>query len=113
MMSGTETFTPKLNFDIHANYNPSQRILSTTMTQIHPTSTFIAATTLSPSQSQFTVASTTNASTSPVYSATGVCSNVADLYTTTSGTGTLTPKVSRDTDANYNAAERTQSTTAT
>src|SRR5204863_151427 len=65
--------------------------------------------------SAFTVASTTNSSASPVYTASGVCSNGSGTttYAMTSGTGTCISTVTWAADANYNGATRSQTTTAT
>src|SRR5207244_10473407 len=66
-----------------------------------------------PYQGTFTAASTTNSSSSPVYTASGGCSNVSTLYTMTSGTTTCTATVTWAADNNYNGATRNQPTTAT
>src|SRR5438093_1121249 len=63
-------------------------------------------------QSTFTVASSTNSTTSPVYTSSGVCSNVATTYTMTSGTGSCTSTVTWAADDNYTDATRSQTTTA-
>src|SRR5205814_8483000 len=65
--------------------------------------------------STFTVASTTNSSASPAYTAGGVCSNGSGTitYAMTSGTGICTSTVTWTADANYNGATRSQTTTAT
>src|SRR5207237_1391919 len=77
------------------------------------TVTFTGAPASAPYQSTFTVASTTSSSASPVYTSSGVCSNVGTLYTMTSGTGTCTSTVTWAADNNYNGATKSQSTTAT
>src|SRR5204863_5830713 len=65
-------------------------------------------------QSTFTVASSTNSSASPVYTASGVCSNGgATTYSMTSGTGSCTSTATWAADANYNGATLSQTTRAT
>src|SRR5207247_11363300 len=87
---------------------------TTTATKIDPTVTFTGAPASAAYQSTFTVASSTNSSASPVYTASGVCSNGgATTYTMTSGTGSCTSTVTWAADPNYNGATRSQTTTAT
>src|SRR5207249_2905665 len=62
--------------------------------------------------SSFTVASTTNSSATPVYTAAGVCTNLSTAYTMTSGTGSCTSTVTWAADNNYTGATRSQTTTA-
>src|SRR5207244_10306045 len=80
--------------------------------KIDPTVTFTGAPASAAYQSTFTVASTTNSSASPVYTAAGGCSNVGVSYTMTSGTATCTSSVTWPADANYTGATRSQTTTA-
>jgi len=78
-----------------------------------PTVTFTGAPATLAYPGTFTVSSSTNSSSSPVYTASGSCTNTGTLYTITKGTGTCTSKVSWVTDANYLKASLTQTTTAT
>jgi hypothetical protein len=114
MTSGTGTCTVKVNRAGDANYNDATEVShDAAATKIAPTVTFTGAPASAPYLGTFTVASTTNASTSPLYTASGVCSNVSTLYTMTSGTGTCTSTVTWAADSNYNGATRDQTTTAT
>jgi hypothetical protein len=88
-------------------------VATLTVNKADPTVTFTGAPGSAPYQGTFTVASTTNSSSSPVYTSSGACSNVSTLYTMTSGTGTCTSTVTWAADANYNGATRDQTTTAT
>ena len=77
-----------------------------------PTVTFTAAPYIRAYQGTFTVASTTNSSSPPVYTSSGVCSNSGAVYTMTSGTGTCTSTVTWAADSNYAAATLSQTTIA-
>src|SRR5213078_3670919 len=77
-----------------------------------PTVTFSGAPPSATYHSAFTAASSTNSSASPVYTSSGVCSNVATAYTMTSGTGSCTSTVTWAADDNYTGATRSQTTTA-
>src|SRR5207244_11159325 len=79
-----------------------------TVNKADPTVTFTGAPASAPYQSTFTVASTTSSSAAPVYTSSGVCSNVGTLYTMTSGTGTCTSTVTWAADTNYNGATKSQ-----
>src|SRR5207247_10892507 len=113
MTSGTGTCTSKVSWATDDNYLAASKTQSTTATKIAPATTFTGAPATAAYQSTFTVASTTNASTSPVYSSGGVCGNVGTTYTMTSGTGICTSTVSWATDDNYLADTKSQSSTAT
>jgi hypothetical protein len=78
-----------------------------------PTVTFTGAPTSAPYNSTFTVATTTNASTTPTIAASGACSISGNTVTMTSGTGTCTLTASWAADSNYNAATANQTTLAT
>jgi subtilisin family serine protease len=96
------------------NYNSTtSAAFPVTLNKIAPTTTFTGAPLTKEYQGTFTVSSTTNASTSPAYSATGVCTNAGAIFTMTSSTSTCTSRVDWLTDNNYMAAYRTQTTTAT
>src|SRR5207249_6578108 len=96
-----------------ANYNNTTRSQTTTTTKIDPTVTFTGAPASAGYGTTFTVASTTNSSDSPVYTAGGVCSKLIAVYTMTSGTGTCTSTVTWAADAIYDGATQSQTTTAT
>jgi hypothetical protein len=78
-----------------------------------PTVTFTGAPASAPYLGKFTVATTTNASTTPVITSAGACSNVGTAVTMTSGTGTCSLTATWGADVNYNGASAKQSTTAT
>ena len=77
-----------------------------------PSVTFTGAPTTAAFGSSFTVASTTNASTPAVITATGACSIAGTLVKMTSGTGTCSLSASWAADSTFLAATATQSTTA-
>src|SRR5258705_4394398 len=76
MTSGTGTCTSKVSWATDDNYLADSKTQSTTATKIAPTTTFTGAPATAAYQSTFTVASSTNASSTPTYSVdSGVCSN--------------------------------------
>src|SRR5438034_1378516 len=115
MTSGTGSCTSTATWVADANYNDATRSQTTTATKIDPTVMFTGAPASAGYGTAFTVASTTNSSASPVYTAGGACSNGSGTttYSMTSGTGTCTATVTWGADANYNDATRSQTTTAT
>ena len=78
-----------------------------------PTVTFTGAPSSAPFNSTFTVATTTNASTTPTITASGACTISGTTVTMTSSTGTCTLTASWAADSTFNAATATQTTTAT
>jgi hypothetical protein len=112
MTSGTGSCTSTVTWAADTNYNGATRNQTTGATKINPTVTFTDAPATALFLGTFTVASSTNSTASPVYTASGVCSNVATLYTMTSGSGTCTSTVTWAADSNYNGATRNQTTTA-
>src|SRR5947208_949701 len=112
MTSGTGSCTSTVSWAADANYTTATRSQTTTAEKIDPTVTFTGAPTSAAYLSTFAVASTTNSSASPAYASSGVCSNAGPTYTMTSGTGTCTSTVTWAADASYNAATRSQTTTA-
>ncbi len=77
-----------------------------------PTVTFTGAPASAPYQGTFTVASTTNSSSPPVYTSSGSCTNVGTLYTMTSGSGGCYSIVTWAADVNYASARLIQRTRA-
>jgi hypothetical protein len=77
-----------------------------------PTVTFTGAPASAVYNSSFTVASTTNASTAAVITASGACSIAGNIVTMTSGTGTCLLTANWGADANYRGASLSQSTAA-
>ena len=78
-----------------------------------PTVTFTGASTTAPYESTFTVVASTNASTSAVITASGVCIVAGTAVTITAPAGTCVLTANWAADSNYLAASATQSTTAT
>src|SRR5204862_407896 len=111
MTSGTATCAATVTWAPDVDYNGATLGQSTTATKVDPTVTFTGAPAIAAYLSTFTVASTTNSSVSPVYTAAGGCSNVGAGYTMTSGTSTCTSTVAWAADANYTGATRSQTTT--
>ena len=99
--------------DIATNAETTPTSVTFTFASLAPTVTFTGAPANAAFGSNFTVASTTNSSASPVYTSSGACTNVSTLYTMTGGTGTCTSTVTWAADANYSGATLSQTTTAT
>jgi hypothetical protein len=78
-----------------------------------PTVTFTGAPSNAGYKTQFTVASTTNASSAATIAATGACSIAGNLVTMSSGTGTCTLTANWAADNVYASATAGQTTTAT
>ena len=95
------------------NYTAASATQSTTATKMAPTVTFTGAPASAPYQSTFTVATTTNASTTAVITASGGCSIAGNVVTMNSGTTACSLTANWAADANYSAATKTQTTTAT
>ena len=122
LASGQATFTTaSLNGGTHnisACYTPSGIFqssfgsVSQVVTQATPTVTFTGAPATAYFSSQFTVSTSTNASTTPTITASGVCTISGTTVTITSGVGTCSLLASWAADTNYVAATATQSTSA-
>src|SRR5262249_56724980 len=105
--SGSGTCTIQYDQPGNANYNPAPQV--TESVTAHKASQSITVTTHAPASAEyglsFGVAATGGGSGNPVtYSSSGVCSNVANTFAMTSGTGTCSVKYDQAGDANYNAA---------
>jgi hypothetical protein len=100
--------------DLVGNIEPAKtNAEATTMVSlITPTVTFTGAPPTAAYNTSFTVAATTNASTTAVITASGACSIVGNTVTMTSGTGTCNLTASWAADSTYLAATATQSTQA-
>jgi hypothetical protein len=116
MTSGTGDCTVRYDQDGDDNYNAATQ-KTDTVTAVKADQA-ITITTHAPAtkvyNTSFTVAATGGGSGNPVtFSSAGVCSNVGDTFTMTSGTGTCTVKYDQAGDANYNAApQKTDTVTA-
>jgi hypothetical protein len=112
MTSGTGTCSLTATWPGIGIYGGATLTQSTNATPLQPTITFTGAPASAAYNSGFTVASTTNATTTAVISASGACSNVGSLVTMISGTGTCTVNAMWAADGTYSAATLTQYTTA-
>jgi hypothetical protein len=95
------------------NYAAASATQMTTATRALPTATFTGAPVNAPYEGKFTVVATTNASTTAVITASGVCSIAGSTVTMTASAGTCSLTATWAADTNYVAATATQSTTAT
>ncbi|MEK6337374.1 MAG: choice-of-anchor Q domain-containing protein [Acidobacteriota bacterium] len=115
MTSSTGTCTVKYDQGGDSNYNPAPQLTeSVTAGKANQTITVDThAPATAANGSSFTVAATASSGLPVAYSSSGVCTNVGDTFTMTSGTGTCTVKYDQVGDANYNAAPQvTESVTA-
>jgi hypothetical protein len=113
MTSGTGSCSVIANQAGNTNYAAAPQITVTVNpTLATPTVTFTGAPTGAAYNSHFTVASTTNASTTAVISSSGACSNSGTAVTMTSGTGTCLLTATWAADTHYSGATATQSTAA-
>ncbi|MGA3023791.1 MAG: choice-of-anchor D domain-containing protein [Bryobacteraceae bacterium] len=114
MTSGTGACVLTASQAGNAGYSPAPNVVNTvTAQQATPTVSFIGAPASAAYGATFTVAATTNASTSATIIASGACSITGNTVTMTSGTGTCNLTTDWAADANYTAASLSQSTTAT
>ena len=114
MTSGTGSCSVIANQPGNANYSAATQVTeSVSATLASPTVTFTGAPATAAYHSVFTVAATSNASTTAVITSGGACSNVSTLATMTSGTGTCSLTASWPADNNYSAKTTSQTTTAT
>ena len=114
MISGTGTCMMKASWAADDVYKAATATQTTKAAKIAPTVTFTGAPSTAAYQSTFTVAATTNASTTAAITATpaSVCTISSGTVTMASGTGTCTTTAKWAADANYQAATLTQTTTA-
>jgi hypothetical protein len=113
MTSGTGACSLTATWVADSNYNGATAMQSTTASKIAPTVTFTGAPPSAAYNSHFTVATTTNASTTATITGSGACSNSGTAITMTIGTGACSLTATWVADSNYNGATATQSTTAT
>jgi hypothetical protein len=113
MTSGTGACSLAATWAADSNYNGATATQSTSASKIAPTVTFTGAPPSAAYNSRFTVATTTNASTTPTITSGGACSNLGTAITMTNGTGTCALTATWAADSNYNGATATQSTAAT
>ncbi len=102
------TFTPT---DTTA-YTTANAMVTLQINKATPTVTFTGAPASAPYLSTFTVATTTNSSSTAVITASGSCSIAGAIITMTSPTGTCSLTATWAADNNYNSATATQSTAA-
>ena len=113
MTSGTGACTLLANWAADNNYLAASASQSTTATKIAPTVAFTGAPTTAPYEGTFTVAATTNASTTPLITVSGPCSIAGATVTISAPSGTCSLSATWAADNNYLAASANQSTTAT
>jgi hypothetical protein len=113
MTSGKGQCRASVTWAADTNYTGDRVSRFVEATSIAPTVTFGGAPASAPYQGTFTVTSTTNSSSPPVYSSSGSCYNTGALYTMKSATGTCTSTVTWADDAYYTGASLSQTTTAT
>jgi hypothetical protein len=113
MTSGTGTCSLTATWAADSNYSGATASQSTTATKIAPTVTFTGAPSSAAYKSAFTVATTTNASTTAVITSSGACTNTGTAVTMTSGTGTCSLTATWAADSNYNGTTASQFTAAT
>ncbi len=112
MTGGSGSCVLTANWAADSNYTAASRSQTTVAVKAAPTVTFTGAPTTANYQTTFSVASTTNGSTTPVITASGACSVKGTTVTITSGTGTCSLTATWAADANYNGTTAAQSTTA-
>jgi hypothetical protein len=112
MTSGTGVCGLEADWAPDTNYLSASATQSTTATRIAPAVTFTGAPASAPYHATFTVAATTNASTTAAIMAKGSCSIAGTTVTITTGTGTCSLSAAWAADNNYLAASATQSTIA-
>ena len=113
MTSGTGTCSLTANWAADSNYSAASLTQSTTAVKATPSVTFTGTPASAVYHAGFTVATTTNASTAAVITASGACSVNGTTVTMTSGAGTCGLAANWAADSNYSAASATQSTAAT
>jgi len=112
MTSGTGTCSLTATWAADSNYSGTTATQSTAAALKTPTVTFTGAPASAIYGASFTVATTTNASTTAVITSSGACSNAGTTVTMTSGTGTCSMTATWAADSNYSGTTATQSTAA-
>lgn len=112
MLSGSGSCTLNASWAADDDYYAATAQAVTAAAKAQPAVTFTGAPAVAAYRSAFSVASTTNGSSPPVYSASGACSNAGTAYAMTTGTGACTATVNWAADGNYLAATLTQTTQA-
>jgi Bacterial Ig-like domain (group 3) len=106
------THSLSANYAAQGSFGASSANGTLLVNQAPPTVSFTGAPSSEPYQSTFTVAATTNASTTATITAGGACSIAGTTVTMTSGTGTCSLSANWAADSNYLAATASQSTAA-
>ena len=101
------------SYGAQGSFAASSAVGTLQVNQAQPTVTFTGAPATASYHSMFTVAATTNASTTATISASGPCSVSGNTVTMSSGTGTCNLMAAWPADNNYLAASASQSTNAT
>jgi len=113
MTSGTGSCSLTATWAADGNYSGTTANQSTAASKIAPTVTFTGAPSSAAYKSVFTVAATTNASSTAVIASSGACSNTGTAVTMTSGTGSCSLLATWAADGNYSGTTASQSTNAT
>jgi phosphotransferase system HPr-like phosphotransfer protein len=113
MTSGTGTCSVIANQAGNSNYATAAQVTKSVSPALAaPTVTFTGAPSSAAYKSAFTVATTTNASTTALITSSGACTNSGASVTMTSGTGTCSLTATWAADSNYSGATASQATTA-
>ena len=112
MTSGTGVCSLTANWTADNDYASTSATQTVTATMATATVTFTGAPASAVYGSTFTIASTTNGSTTAVITASGACSVSGNMVTMTSGTGTCSLTANWAADTNYGSATASQATMA-
>ncbi len=110
--AGSQTLSVMFTPTDTTDYTTATATATLTISKAQPTVTFTGAPASGVYGSTFPVAATTNASTTPLITASGACSINSMIVTMISGTGTCTLSANWASDNNYVAATAGQSTLA-
>ncbi len=114
MTAGTGSCSIIVNEAGNANYSAAPQVTKLVAASLAPpTVTFTGSPATALYHSVFTVATTTNAGTTPVITSGGACTNSGASVTMTSGTGTCSLTATWPANSNYSGTAATQSTIAT
>jgi sugar lactone lactonase YvrE len=114
LVAGTHNITAAFTPATGSGFTASSSVaLSQVVNEALPTVGFTGAPASAPYESTFTVATTTNASTTAIVTASGSCSITGSTVTITAPSGTCSLTATWAADNNYLAASASQSTTAT
>ena len=106
MTSGSGTCTVEYNQTGNSNYNPAPSVIESVVAgKVDQTITVTKSAPVTASNnSYFTVAATASSALPVTFSSSGVCTNVGETFTITSGIGICTVQYNQAGNTNYNAA---------